>query len=349
MALDILIPLGDGSVWGNNNELRYCLRSIERYATGYDRIFIVGEDPGFLNGNGRVTFFPLPEIEANKEARIASKILRAFEETDIADDAVMFNDDYVLTAAVDLRTLPFYHRGELSLGIPSQGSVLYRAALGDTVRALRQAGRPTLHYDVHMPMILNRHKFIGLNDWWTRSEKAWQGFVCKSIYANNLDNIDSQFTVDCKLQFGHFPGDILDGIARDRWVFSYADGALTDSLKHWLAHRFPERSGSEAAGRVDLAITRMIAKQAIYKDAKGNIVERTNNPMQHCFLLVPKGAVIPPHVLEKLKKKEATESAGPAKLLPPELDGDATKAIESRQKRIVRPSRKRSPMVEAIE
>lgn len=348
MALDILIPLGDGSVWGNNNELRYCLRSIERYATGYDRIFIVGEDPGFLNGDGKVRFCPLPEIDANKEARIASKILRGFQETDIADDAVMFNDDYVLTAPIDLRTLPFYHRGELSLGIPSQGSVLYRAALGDTVRALRQAGRPTLHYDVHMPMILNRHKFIGLNDWWIRSEKAWQGFVCKSIYANNLDGIISELIVDCKLQFGHFPWDILDGIARDRWVFSYADGALTDSLKHWLADRFPERSGSETAEKVDLGLTRMIAKQAIYRDAKGNIVERTNNPMQHCFLLVPKGAVIPPHVIEKLKKKEAAESAA-AKPDPPQPEPDATKAIENRQKRIVRPTRKRSQMVEAIE
>lgn len=347
MPLDILIPLGNGSAWGNNNELRYCLRSIERYATGYDRIFVIGEDPGFLNG--QVRFRPLAEIEANKEARIASKILRTFEQTDIADDAVMFNDDYVLTAPVDLRALPFYHRGELASAIPCQGSVLYRAALGDTVGALRRANRPTLHYDVHMPMILNRQKFIGLRDWWTRSEKSWQGFVCKSVYANNQDDIDSRFTVDCKLQYGDFKAAVIDEIVRDRWVFSYSDGALTDSLKLWLAKRFPQRCKAEA-DRVDLPSHRMsvIAKQAIYKDARGNIVERTNNPMQHCFLLVPKGAVIPPHVLEKLKKKEAAESA-PVKLLPPELDADATKAIESRQKRIVRPSRKRSPMVEAIE
>lgn len=349
MALDILIPLGDGSAWGNNNELRYCLRSIERYASGFDRIFVVGENPEFLSENGAVRFCAIPEIEANKEARIASKILRAFEQTDIADDAVMFNDDYVLTAPIDLRALPFYHRGELSSAIPCQGSVLYRAALGDTIRALRQSGRPTLHYDVHMPMILNRQRFVGLRDWWTRSEKSWQGFVCKSIYANNQDDIDSQFTVDCKLQYGDFKGPVIDEIVRNRWIFSYADGALTDNLKRWLAKRFPLKCKAEAiSAGVDFTVHRMIAKQAIYRDAKGNIVERTNNPMQHCFLLVPKGATIPPHVIEKLKKKEAAESVA-AKPEPPKPEPDATKAIENRQKRIVRPTRKRAVTVEAIE
>ena len=47
--MDILYVVGTGSKW-DNNELRYSLRSIDKYGINIDRVFIVGTKPDFCDG-----------------------------------------------------------------------------------------------------------------------------------------------------------------------------------------------------------------------------------------------------------------------------------------------------------
>ena len=63
--MDIVIPLGTGSRW-QNNELRFALRSIEKYLTGYDKIFIIGECPSYLQN---IIHIPCPPSPAKRSAR----------------------------------------------------------------------------------------------------------------------------------------------------------------------------------------------------------------------------------------------------------------------------------------
>ena len=46
---DVVYPIGQGSSW-KNNELRFSLRSIEKYGINVGKLFIVGELPDFLLG-----------------------------------------------------------------------------------------------------------------------------------------------------------------------------------------------------------------------------------------------------------------------------------------------------------
>jgi hypothetical protein len=266
--MDVLLPLGRDSRW-QNNELRYCLRSIEKFATGYDRIFIIGEDPGFLNQesrkagssensfsgiegscvpNSNIWFFPLKDVRGNKQARIAHKIFWAFQKTDISDQAVLFNDDYVLTAPTDLSRLPLYHRGSLFDAAQRQSDPVYKKSLEETNRVLQEASKPTFHYDIHAPMILERQSFLGLETWWQKSlaYPNGVGLVVKSVYANNTLPFPGPTIRDCKLR-NPYPARILNSIIRDRWVFSYSDQGLTPTLKQWLVDRFPEKSKWEKA------------------------------------------------------------------------------------------------------
>jgi hypothetical protein len=261
--LDIIIPLAPladsstaawrgGSKW-DNNELRYCLRSIEKYATGYDRIFIIGETPGFLvgavdlNGPGDCGQSPLPslvtrhchDIVGNKEARIAHKIFWAFQHTDIADNAVLFNDDYVLIDRAGLGNLPCYHRESLQAAAKRHPDEGYWRALKNTHQALSAAGKPTWHYDIHVPMILERQKFLGLEKWWQQSLKSPVGLAMKSTYANNVLDQPGPLIHDFKLR-GPCPN--IDAAIAGRWCFSYCDSGLTPQLKQWLANKFPEPS-----------------------------------------------------------------------------------------------------------
>jgi hypothetical protein len=79
----------------------------------------------------------------------------------------------------------------------------------------------------------------------------------------------------------------------------------------------------------------MEAKEAIYADKDGNIVELGSDPDRPTFLLVAKGMEIPYEIEEKMKKKK------PATPAPPEKKKDLPQMIQSRQKRIVRPKHKR--------
>lgn len=228
--MDILIPLGTESRW-QNNELRYCLRSIERFATGFERIFVVGEDPCFLNGSA--VYARVPEIGANREARIAFKILWAFENTDVSDEVAIFNDDYVVVAPMDLRAVEYFQQGPL-----------YRLAGAPrvTAAALRAAGKPTLDYDVHYPIIYRRQDYIALLSWWKRSRADNCGFVVHSVYANNLLTVPGPFMEDCKIR-GFHPEKFQEQI-KGRLLFSYCDGAL-NGLGSWLEKRFTEKSAWE--------------------------------------------------------------------------------------------------------
>jgi hypothetical protein len=79
----------------------------------------------------------------------------------------------------------------------------------------------------------------------------------------------------------------------------------------------------------------MEAKEAIYEDRDGNIVELGSDPDKPTFLLVAKGMPIPYEVEERMKKKK------PATPAPPEKKKDLPQMIQSRQKRIVHPKHKR--------
>jgi hypothetical protein len=219
--MDILIPLGTGSNW-QNNELRYCLRSIERYATGYDRIFVVGANPGFLktttdytdNTDNRIPeipirshpchpwlkFFPVSDIPGNKQAAIAYKILWAFHHTDISDEIAFWNDDYILTEPVDVTRIGFYHRGTLEESAGAYHHThSYRKCLQLTQRRLDSLKRPALDYDIHVPVRYRRESFCALASLWMESAVSQSGYVVKSMYCNHYsettdytDNTDSR-------------------------------------------------------------------------------------------------------------------------------------------------------------
>ena len=237
--IDILIPLGSGSTW-NNNELRYALRSIEKYASGLGRVFVVGDNPGFLTE--KVIHISGGEIKSNKEARIAFKVMWAFQCTNISDDVAFWNDDYVLNAPVDIRTIDYFHCGDLAKH-GGRFSASYMNSMNVTRERLLKFGKPTLDYDIHVPIIYNREKFLDLVDWWEASTHLPYGFVVKSTYANNVLTSAGPVLHDCKIRKCH-PG--VDEQIKDRWIFSYADSALRFGLKDWLSARFPEKSSFES-------------------------------------------------------------------------------------------------------
>ena len=55
--MDVLYILGNGSPF-YNDELKYSLRTLERFGSNIDRLILVGEKPSFLNYDKVVLFGP---------------------------------------------------------------------------------------------------------------------------------------------------------------------------------------------------------------------------------------------------------------------------------------------------
>jgi hypothetical protein len=251
-AVDVLLPIGPGSRYGDF-ELRAALRSIEKHARGLRRVVIVGRIPGWLRETDRVRIVPREEFRANKASRISLKVLWALEHLDLTKRIAFWNDDYLMLRPFDLRGIPSYFRGRLWRNGTDQWSRL----LDHTGVVLRQAGLPVRHFDIHIPILLDREKFLALSPWWKRSRTDKLGYVMKSVYGNHYCRGADGTTIgqpgpeaaisaqDCKLK-GTWKARI-DGVAKRRWVLSYGDAALQAGLLEWIEKRFPEPCAAERA------------------------------------------------------------------------------------------------------
>ena len=96
--MDIIYTVGLGSNW-ENNELRYSLRSLEKYGRNYDRVFVVGELPGFLSD--KVIKVPYRETTDNGEYNNISKIYFVMKTYNIDDYICFMQDDIIFQKEYD--------------------------------------------------------------------------------------------------------------------------------------------------------------------------------------------------------------------------------------------------------
>lgn len=229
--IDIVIPLGNGSPLGDI-ELRYALRGIQKYLTGYGRVYIVGECPKFIKN---VVHIPFPDKSKYKQKNILRKILRACEDENLSSDFMMFNDDHYLLCEEEASEYPYYAHGTIESEIVRcKGD--YKASLINTLSALKDLS--TWNFDCHFPIKYNKEQFTNVMSFYDWSVP--HGYVIKSLYCNTL-NIQPVMTIDGKVHDA-IKQDKLDEIISTRTCFSTSNYALTNIVKRKLDALFPEKS-----------------------------------------------------------------------------------------------------------
>ena len=78
--IDVLYIVGTGSHW-NNYELRYSLRTLEKYGKNIGRVFVSGFNPVFLSNE--VIFTSIPDIDIFS-VNHWYKVSETFKQTDIS-------------------------------------------------------------------------------------------------------------------------------------------------------------------------------------------------------------------------------------------------------------------------
>lgn len=236
---DIVYIYGEGHSRWRGQELKFSLRSLEKFGKDFGKVYIVGDKPKYLND--KIIHIPATEDPAHsKERKIYEKILLASRTAKISDPFIFFNDDFFLTKQIVMTHLPYYFFNtlETKATLRQKKDVYYRA-LKNTYEALKQKGLSTNHFDIHYPMYYHKEWFekamIGYD--WTIPG----GYVIKSLYANTM-KIKGTPRQDRKIYCSHSRNEITQ-IMKATDLFS--TDLVTRTMGLILMEKYPEKSSYE--------------------------------------------------------------------------------------------------------
>ncbi len=234
--MNILIPLGTGSNW-QDNELRYCIRSIQKHLKKFNHIVIIGHKPKWLKPDESLVYVPFPEIASsrNKEKNIHRKILHAINSGFMKGNFLFMNDDHFLLKDFEADEFPFHHKGPMKANSLPSGNT-YRRTIENTIEFLRKRWvLNPLNYDTHCPIVYNSElylKYLG------RVEFPAFGYCIKSMYANQARLIGGYYP---DLKLGRLEDGWQDQL-KDRLYFSIAVKSCGDELERYLQSIYPDKS-----------------------------------------------------------------------------------------------------------
>ncbi len=231
-APDLLYILGRGSKW-RNNEIRFSLRSVEKYLP-HRYIFIVGECPKFLRN---VIHIPAIDPYECKTVNAIFKLRAACREIDLSERFVLMNDDFFILRP--MKQVEPQILGTLADAIKNHSTKAgyYYQGLRKTHELLKASGIDVpLDYEVHAPMIIEKQKFLEITDAveWT------EGYLHRSLYGNTFE-IGGKPRKDTKV---HRIEDLEELSQKD--IISTADRVvLRPEFQHFIYKKFPNPSRYE--------------------------------------------------------------------------------------------------------
>jgi hypothetical protein len=172
---------------GNNEELRYSIRSVVKNAT-HNNIYVIGEKPDWYLGN----FIHVPNV-GTKFKNIHNCISVIPTISAISEDFVLIEDDMFIVK--EIGKMPVYSGGsllskinELSMISPTSKYVkLLRATYSYITKTMKIAN--PVSYEIHFPLVMNKAKL---------SKSIKRPGMPKSVYGN-MFTIGGTETSDVKV------------------------------------------------------------------------------------------------------------------------------------------------------
>ena len=156
--MDILYLIGEGCSSCNNNELRYSLRSIEKYGKNVERVFVAGYCPEWLSDKVYKIPFTQPYKNPNiveKHINLLATILYVIDNTDISDDFLVSMDDHFYIREVDFDNYPIYAKivdGNTQLATKRNPPTKYGQFILNTKKFLLSKNLSTYYFAPHRNM-----------------------------------------------------------------------------------------------------------------------------------------------------------------------------------------------------
>lgn len=142
----------------DTEELKYSLRSVEKNFP-INRVWFVGGQPEGLEPDIRI---PHKQVGSSKWEMIRSSMWKAVNDERLSEDFFLFNDDFFVMKPVDTDSFRNFVDGTLERRIDElhseSGMNAYTRTLFKLEQELKTMHEPTMNFDVHLPMLLNKEQ-----------------------------------------------------------------------------------------------------------------------------------------------------------------------------------------------
>lgn len=218
---------------GINEELRYSLRSVDKNLPN-NRVWIYGGCPQMLHPD---KFVLIKQIGQTKWDKVQAMIREVAMNEEITENFILMNDDFFILKPI--KKLPAYYRSSLYEHIVKiemkHGNVpnAYTNELRKVCKALDEKGMTVRSYELHIPIVLNRHKILEVLG-------AFPGYHCTRTLYGNYCQLGGERRSDVKV---FEPGQPFD---RDGDFLSTEDETFaTGEVGKFLKSTFREKSRFE--------------------------------------------------------------------------------------------------------
>lgn len=236
--IDIVIPLGNGSK-SNNDELRLFLRSLEKYATGFDNIWIVTScPPDWLKEDEQLhILYKEDTFTKNKDANLFEKIKLALETTS-KTEIVWSCDDCVVLSSLNLSWLPpIFNDRTINVYERNLNSKWHKRMLA----TLKEINLVDGNWDAHVPQKWNVKKALeAIQDTpYTEPEgRCINSAVMGRIYESKIPPFAiAQQTIKETAENKDF-----SKLKFNQVFLGYNDSAFLSGLRDFLFFLFPKKS-----------------------------------------------------------------------------------------------------------
>lgn len=242
--MDVVYVIGTESKW-DNNELRYSIRSIDRFGIGLHNVIIVGDVlPDFVDPD-RVTFLQYSDCAGDPPAHnVYRKIAHVFSNTDL-DHFLLSSDDHFFIKPSYFDLYPIYYKGERMprKGEKGVGDKRYTQTMIDTGLYMEAHGLDMRFFEGHTNKLYMRVAWSLMND----SLKRWMFSTDFGISTNApmsacilklFPGFACQYRKDIKLRHLNTPEDWE--LLKDADSFSIYDSAIKTGVADYLLKLFPD-------------------------------------------------------------------------------------------------------------
>jgi hypothetical protein len=219
---------------GKNEELRYSLRSIEKFYPDAT-VWVVGGKPDWYIGN-----YIKSEQNSNRFSNVKNSLALACKNIKIPNDIVVMNDDFIFVREID--DIKHYYGGTLRDKVlqyrKHKASPAYVTQLVDLYRFLKHRGKTMLDFELHVPMPVQKDLLIQV----LGDEVMWRSnYGNRFVSEDTLEQIeDVKVYEEGNLQFKSYD------YASKRYPFlSTQDTSFDTVYNNLLKDLFPEPSKYE--------------------------------------------------------------------------------------------------------
>lgn len=241
--IDVVYKLGYNCEWGDFEELRYSLRSLEKNFKDLGKVYVVGYRPRWLHNI--IHIHALDPYKTNKDGNLVNKLILASVHKEITPQFINISDDqyFLSPTTVEEMKYPIIDNSHIQF-IPNAPLNRWQQRLKRTISVLKERGFTHDCYEAHTPYLIDSSNYMSTLMQYDYGVDL--GYCGNTLYFNTLKKPGRVITKrDLARITSSFDYDILQSKLIGVKFLNHTNKGLNDSLKKILKEKFPEPSKFE--------------------------------------------------------------------------------------------------------